>query len=307
MNTRIQGKLEYTDVKTITLHGEQIKVKAKITLDDKCSNGHEDFSVTADLYEKKKNGRWFEYGGGCCHDEILKAFPSWQIFVDLHLCDYKGTPIYAQSNGNYFIKELKDNPSYRDTLNTTYMMTDEEIDILSKCGESNILFTMTIEKLGIKKRWENRANRAIKELKKMTGKSFNSTAEKEHWQPLTSDQMKDYKDKEKSGYYLPETIKQRALDKLAADKLKKIKDCEDNLKLAQTKLERDHFIDIWAINQGITKSDNIIVYTHTETVVMNWQDSDYYHKWCKADEEKLENEIMGNSLFENYKVEIKQA
>ena len=52
------------------------KYEIEIRLDDECKNGHDDFAMTADIKEKRRNGRWVYVGGGCCHEKIVKVMPS---------------------------------------------------------------------------------------------------------------------------------------------------------------------------------------------------------------------------------------
>ena len=60
-----------------------------------------DWSITADIYEQRKNGRFVWCAGGCCHEEILKRFPQFKMFVDLHLSNHYGAPMYPVENGFY--------------------------------------------------------------------------------------------------------------------------------------------------------------------------------------------------------------
>lgn len=61
------------------------------------------FSVTVD---GRENGR--EGFGGCCHDKVLQHFPQLADLVALHLCDMDGAPMYADSNGFYWLAGIVD-------------------------------------------------------------------------------------------------------------------------------------------------------------------------------------------------------
>lgn len=85
----------------------------KIRLNDECKNGHQDFAITGDIYQKGKPriDKYF-ISVGCIHDEILKSAPELQLFVSLHLCDYKGIPMHAirtleEMTGKKFIVDSK--------------------------------------------------------------------------------------------------------------------------------------------------------------------------------------------------------
>ena len=80
--------------------GNNEKIVVEIRLSDPCKNGHDDFSITADIYEQR-GARYYHSSCGCLHDDILKHFPEFQIFVDLHLCDDNGVPMYPVLNNPY--------------------------------------------------------------------------------------------------------------------------------------------------------------------------------------------------------------
>ena len=51
-------------------------VYVTIRLNDDCRNGHNDFSITGEVYQKgKPKTDIYLVCGGCCHEEILVAFP----------------------------------------------------------------------------------------------------------------------------------------------------------------------------------------------------------------------------------------
>ena len=83
-------------------------ITVNIRLNDECKNGHQDFSITGEIYQagKPRNDRNMIMAG-CCHEEILKYFPQFKIFIDLHLCDYKGIPMHAAANMHYHMNSDK--------------------------------------------------------------------------------------------------------------------------------------------------------------------------------------------------------
>lgn len=100
METR--NALNFHASKVYTEAGETYKLIVEIRLSDPCKNKICDFAITGMGYRKTRNGRWVEEFGGCCHKEILKHFPQFKQFVDLHSCNYLGQPSYPVANGMYF-------------------------------------------------------------------------------------------------------------------------------------------------------------------------------------------------------------
>lgn len=95
-------------------------IEVEIRLSDPCKNGHNDFAITGTVYEKNtqrgslpwyvredaityKDRLWLFSSGGCIHDEITRYFPEFKTFVDLHLSNEQGMPMYAIENGNYHL------------------------------------------------------------------------------------------------------------------------------------------------------------------------------------------------------------
>ena len=97
------NRLCYTVSKRYIQAGTTFEINVKILLADDCKNNICDWSITADIYEQRKNGRFVWCAGGCCHEEILKRFPQFKMFVDLHLSNHYGAPMYPVENGFYHI------------------------------------------------------------------------------------------------------------------------------------------------------------------------------------------------------------
>lgn len=82
------------------------------------------FSITGTTYEKLTRGYKYndykEFNGkkfeccecGCIHDIILKHYPKFKMFIDLHLSDIKGIPHHFTSNGFYFIDQFLQRKDY---------------------------------------------------------------------------------------------------------------------------------------------------------------------------------------------------
>lgn len=85
-------------------HGQTFRITADVRYDDQCKNGHNTFSVTGTIDEKRGNGRWVDYAGGCIHEEIAKHFPKLAPFIKWHLCNADG-PMYYVDNTLYHAKQ----------------------------------------------------------------------------------------------------------------------------------------------------------------------------------------------------------
>lgn len=116
MTATLESKLTKSQKKRFgpvfyTEHGKPCAIVAEVRHDDDCGNGHNTFSITADLYEsyphlgeptiKTPEGKtlWM-CGGGCCHDEVAKHFPELAPLIKWHLCGTDG-PMHYLANALY--------------------------------------------------------------------------------------------------------------------------------------------------------------------------------------------------------------
>lgn len=66
-------------------YGDGGTITASVRFDDQCGNGHNTFSVTADIHTTASRQRNDIEAGGCLHDEIAKSFPDLARFIKWHL------------------------------------------------------------------------------------------------------------------------------------------------------------------------------------------------------------------------------
>lgn len=192
----------YFEHKQFTENGKQKHIHVEIRLSDPCGNGHQDFAITSSVYSHptKENDRYFE-SGGCNHDEILKHFPEFQSFVNLHLCDYKGRPMYCVANGLYHLRNgfnsLKpDNPKFAQKFQAYYRLTPTQYKGLLT-SENQLEFAILLKELGILEQWENEANEAIKQLEELTGQKFVVDSVKTNYVEPDNEKVKEFQERRK--------------------------------------------------------------------------------------------------------------
>lgn len=277
MNTTTQATTEQSNslIHTIDTNNSEINMRIKIRLNDECKNGHQDFSITATYWEvgKVRNDRNM-IGGGCCHDEILKHRPDLQIFVNLHLCDFTGCPMYAVGNGFYHLtngfNNTKPNESnFKAEFCSYYRITAEQFDTLAQ-SENELRYAINLQKLGILLQWMDEARQAILLLEQWTGKKFLIDSVKTQYTAPTAEQIADEQAKENAGYYLPSKIQERK-DKAIQD----AKNAEYSKLIAERdkeigKANREYEVKKAVLDGGLSL-DNFIYYTHTNEGCFNWR------------------------------------
>lgn len=276
-NTQTTNRLKAYKVKEYTENGQKYRIKVEIRLNDECGNGYEDFALTADGYEIKANGRKDWAFGGCCHDEILTQFPELAIFERLHLCDFKGAPMYPDANLLYHIKanNLEAVKSY------LYPCTDEEIaDAMTMANKDQLFVKMWLINNRLPQRWQEWANKAIEQLEAMTGQKFESKATKSHFSDLTRDEIALYDARIMDGYYTEQAANSRKvaeIDKLIEraiqreyDGIKKIEAEIAYKRAAYAILKQMAGTSVEAFTR---LKDGLICYEHNKELVFNWIES----------------------------------
>jgi hypothetical protein len=272
------------------LNSEYRKVNIEIRLDDECKNGHEDFAITGDFWDKDNFTREPNIGG-CCHEEIVKLYPEFQIFVDLHLNSAKGVPMFAIANGVYYLQEGK-----FDVLKEHLMLSDLEIDIFKNCPDK-LYFQYLIEKIKLPTRWEKKANKAIKLLESLTKEVYTDHSTKETFIFLTPEQTAEIEEKIKVGYYLPGAISKRKAEEKQAKKAKLISDLRDKAAKEKRAIDLELQLKLFVLSQNLP-IDNLIYYTHTRILTFNWQNTSYTKNITSEQFARFEK-VFNKSKFRN--------
>jgi hypothetical protein len=256
----------------ISVNNSKLNCIVKIRLNDECKNGHQDFSITAVFWETNKDRADKNMiCGGCCHDDILKHFPDLKIFVDLHLCDYLGIPMYASANGFYHLKQGFDRlngKTQKQYFCDYYRVTSEQYDIL-KDSQSAEHFGYLLFDLGILNQWKEQADNAIKVLESFTNKVFLVDSVKNQF-GMSSEQLEQEKKKINEGYYSKDKIEERHNEKIKAEKnafiLKAREERDKKIKNANI----EYKIQLLVLKSGLSLK-NTIFYSHSNTLSFNWK------------------------------------
>ncbi len=178
---------------TIDINNSKNNIKIDIRLDDECKNGHQDFAITGTYWEvgKKRTDRNM-LGGGCCHEEIIKVRPDLKLFVDLHLSDWEGVPMYAVENGFYHLTNgFNDKKrSHKDLFCEYYRMIAEQYDIIST-SKNQLQYALKLKELGILDQWKEQANKGIELIEELTGQKFVNSSVKSQYHAPTEEAIKE--------------------------------------------------------------------------------------------------------------------
>lgn len=294
------SKLNYRESKVYTKNGITYKIDVTVSLNDECKNGICSWRITADIYERRKNGRMVNVGGGCCHEEILKRFPQFKMFVDLHLSDCYGAPLYTVENGFYLIgKEPKE--KVMDYLR----ITEEEYNILHQASDKQY-FKYLLYTLGIVARWNKEAKAAIKQLEVLTGEEWENPyeydKERKHIKAFTDEEAAEMNKRIDAGYYTPKAMQERKEEATRKAREKQRAEIIADYEKKVSKLEEEKTVMLYILDFGLSV-DNAIYYDHKKEVVFNWLD--YKDKISQEDFIGFLNSVDYSNLPEGVTFKIK--
>lgn len=262
------NELIYRKTKTYVENGKTYRIIAKIELGDKLNTGVCSFKAMGEIYEKAGNGRWKDYMGGCCHNNIVEHFPELSMYVKLHLCAHTGEPLFPIENGMYI---LECRPK---KVAMNYLRINEsEYDKLCviAVAKDKLYFKYLLYRLGIVERWKDEADSAIKELERLTGNHWvNPYTHQEHiLAPISEEEAYILRERLSDGYYNDSAIQERIESAHAAVIAEREKKIIANYESKIAALKGEMKVKLEVVHSGISSS-NFIYYTHTNTIVFNW-------------------------------------
>ena len=262
-------------------------VYVTIRLNDECKNGHNDFSITGEVYYKgKPKTDRNMICCGCCRDEIVEAFPEFKIFVDLHNCSSDGYPMFLGKNAAYWISIGEDEKAMCDLRCDSDMYNK-----LYPYHIDNLLFKKAIADYGLLDIWSEQAKKAIAYLEKLTGNEF---IEDKHV-PYFSE--KEVELLESGSVTIEAVLNKREIEKKEkrAKQIAKIeKEYSEQIKNAD--LERKVRLLMLDFDR-----ENWIWYAHSNTLCFNWKN---YER--KVTKEEVELFMKENEVVIDFNIEFKK-
>lgn len=261
--------LRWNPTKVYHENGTEYKIYADVSLDDECHNIHADFSITADVYEKSKNGRWIWHSGGCLHDLIAKHFPELEKFIPLHMCGHEGAPMYPVENGIYHVYN-----SPKIAANDYLRLSDGELSKLKADPKDRVYFKYMLFHLGIVARWKQEADNFIAFLEERTGTKWENpyTPEQERFRlTISEEEKRGVEQKIRQGYYTPEAVAKRREDEKRSLVEKKRNEILEKYSDNELKARNERDIMLCILDSGMPV-DNAIYYPRSNEVVFNWKD-----------------------------------
>lgn len=239
-----KNELKYNETKQI---GKNTFIDVEIGLKYIEANGYSYFCATGEKYNLN-GGIKNVFDFGCIHDEIVKYFPEFKIFVNLHGNDSYGMPEYMLSNLKFAIDNNKIDAICR-TLHISKGMAKEII-----CwGEDIDYLKYFLEENDIIYHLRSKAKKAIKLLEKLTGDEFENPDILGIFDyiPLGKEGKDRIKKMHEKGYFTIDNVIKRRGEKMREIQMQRLE--SEKKKLESEKKEIDNEIQVlqYLFDRGI--------------------------------------------------------
>lgn len=244
-----KNELKYKETKKI---GENTFIDVEIGLRYIKENGYSYFYAVGDVYELKR-ARKKIIPSGCIHEEILKYFPEFKTFVQLHGNSSYGMPMHMISNIKFYIDNDEIDAICRylgisDVMSKELICWGEEIDYLKYFLEENdIIYHL-----------RSKANKAIKLLEELTNDEFENpdVLVLYDYEPLDNDTREKIKKMHENGYFTMDNVIKRRDEKIKELNLKFLE--KEKMRLDKEKREIDNEIKVleYLCDEGISLNNH---------------------------------------------------
>lgn len=239
-----KNELKYTETKQI---GKNTFIDVEIGLRYIEANGYSYFYATGEKYNLN-SGIKNVFDSGCIHDEILKYFPGFKIFVNLHGNDSYGMPEYMLSNLKFEI----DNGKIA-AIRRTLGISEEKAKEITCWGEEIDYMKYFLEENDIIYHFRSKANKAIKMLEELTGNEFDNPDILGIYDyiPLSKDAKDHIKKLHEKGYFKMDNVLKRRNEKIREIQMQRLE--SEKKRLESEKKEIDNEIQVlqYLFDKGI--------------------------------------------------------
>lgn len=282
-----KNELKYKETKQI---GKNTFIDVEIGLRYIKENGYSSFYAVGDVYELKRM-REKVISSGCIHEEILKYFPEFKTFVQLHGNSSYGMPMHMISN----IKFAIDNNEI-DTICCYLGISDVMAKELICWGEEIDYIKYFLEENDIIYHLRSKANKAIKMLEELTNDEFENpdVLDLYDYYPLNNDTKEKIKKMHENGYFTMDNVIKRRDEKIKELNLKFLE--KEKMKLEKEKREIDNEIKVLEylcdegislINHAYLRSVNVLAINLYENRGNAMSEEDYKRFLDNVDYSKL--------------------
>lgn len=244
-----KNELKYKETKKI---GENTFIDVEIGLRYRKENFFSYFYAVGDVYELQRVRKKI-ISSGCIHEEILKYFPEFKTFVQLHGNSSYGMPMHMISNIKFYI----DNDEI-DAICSSLCISDVMAKELICWGEEIDYIKYFLEENDIIYHLRSKANKAIKLLEELTGDKFENpdVLNIHDYMPLDNDTKEKIKKLHENGYFTMDNVIKRRDEKIKELNLKFLE--KEKMKLEKEKREIDNEIKVleYLCDEGISLNNH---------------------------------------------------
>lgn len=239
-----KNELKYNETKQI---GENTFIAAEIGLRYIKGKGYSYFYAVGDVYELKRK-RKKVISSGCIHEEILKYFPEFKIFICLHGNSSYGMPLHMISDTKFAIDNNK-----IDAVCRTLGISEEMAKEIICWGEEIDYIKYFLEENDIIYHLRSKANKAIKMLEELTGNEFDNPDILGIYDyiPLSKEVKDRIKNLHEKGYFIINNVVKRRNGKIREIQMQRLESEKKKLESEKKEIDNEMQVLQYLFDKGI--------------------------------------------------------